>query len=117
MSAKVTQIEGMKLKAEYEDLEVVSGHVDDDAPPEGMSPGKLMAAALGLCNGIHFAGYLKRHSIPNEGFEMTVEQVNAENPRRCGGFTITIHVKAELTEAQREALLADANKCYVGNTL
>jgi len=46
-----------------------------------------------------------------------VDQANAENPRRCGGFTTTVHVKAELTEEQRRALLADANKCYVGNTL
>ena len=117
MSVRVTQIEGMKLKAEYEGLEVVSGRVDENTQPEGMSPGKLTAAALGLCTGMHVAGYLKRHSILYEGFEVTVEQANAENPRRSGGFTTTIHVKAELTEAQREALLADANKCYVGNTL
>jgi putative redox protein len=117
MSVKVTQIEGMKLKAEYEGLEVVSGRVDENTQPEGMSPGKLTAASLGLCTGMHVAGYLKRHSVPNEGFEITVDQVNAENPRRCGGFTTTIHVKAELADGQREALLAEANKCYVGNTL
>jgi uncharacterized OsmC-like protein len=82
-----------------------------------MSPGKLTAAALGLCTGMHVAGYLKRHSIPYDGFGVIVDQANAENPRRCGGFATTIHVKAELTEAPREALPSDANRCYVGNIL
>jgi len=117
MSVKVTQVEGMKLKAEYEGLQVFSGRVDDKKPPEGMSPGKLMAASLGLCTGMHVAGYLMRHCIKNSGFEITVGQANAENPRRCGAFTVTISVQADLTEDQRKGLIEDANRCYVGNTL
>jgi uncharacterized OsmC-like protein len=117
MSVKVTQVEGMKLRAEYEGLEVVSGRVGEGSPPEGMSPGKLMAASLGLCTGMHVAGYLSRNGIPHQGFEVTVDQANAENPRRCGAFTVTVSVRADLTEKQRKSLLADANRCYVGNTL
>ena len=117
MSVKVTPVEGMKLSAQYEGLVVVSGRVDEATPPEGMSPGKLMAASLGLCTGMHVAGYLARHGIHHGGFEVTVDQVNAENPRRCGAFTTTIRVKARLTETQRKGLLEDADRCYVGNTL
>jgi len=117
MSVKVTQVEGGKFKAESEGLEVISGRVAPEAPAEGMSPGRLMAASLGLCTGMHVAGYLSRHGIPNRGIELTVDQANAENPRRCGAFTVTIRVQADLTEKQRKGLMADAHKCYVGNTL
>jgi uncharacterized OsmC-like protein len=117
MSVKITQIEGGKLKAESEGLEVISGRVDENTQPEGMSPGKLMAASLGLCTGMHVVGYLSRHGIQYRGFGITVEQANAENPRRCAAFTVTISVQADLTEKQRNGLMADANKCYVGNTL
>ncbi|OGD45592.1 hypothetical protein A3K69_03695 [Candidatus Bathyarchaeota archaeon RBG_16_57_9] len=117
MSVKVTQVEGMKLRAEYEGLRVVSGRVDEDTPPEGMSPGKLMAASLGLCTGMHVAGYLMRHGVKNSGFEITVEQANAESPRRCGAFNVTISVQADLTDEQRKGIMEDANRCYVGNTL
>ena len=117
MSVKVTQIEGGKLKAESEGLEVVSGRVDENTQPEGMSPGKLMAASLGLCTGMHVVGYLSRPGIQYRGFEITVEQANAENPRRCSAFTVTISVQTDLTEKQRKGLIAEANKCYVGNTL
>ena len=117
MSVQVTPIEGLKLRAEYDSLEVISGRVDEDTPPGDMSPGKLMAAALGLCTGMHVAGYLRRHKIPEEGFEVTVDQINSENPRRSGSFTVTIRVRAELTEEQRRGLMAEADRCYVGNTL
>jgi len=117
MSVKVTQIEGGKFRAELEGLEVISGRVAPEAPAEGMSPGRLMAASLGLCTGMHVVGYLNRHGIPYRGFEIIVEQANAENPRRCGAFTVTISIEADLTEKQRKDLMADANKCYVGNTI
>jgi uncharacterized OsmC-like protein len=117
MSVKVTQIEGTKLRAESEGLEVISGRVGPEVPAEGMSPGRLMAASLGLCTGMHIVGYLNRRGIPYRGFEITVEQTNAENPRRCAAFTVTISVQADLTEKQRKDLMAEANKCYVGNTL
>jgi uncharacterized OsmC-like protein len=117
MSVKVTQIEGTKLRAESEGLEIISGRVGPDAPAEGMSPGRLIAASLGLCTGMHVVGYMNHRGIPYRGFEITMEQTNAENPRMCSAFTVTISVQADLTEKQRRDLMAEANRCYVGNTL
>lgn len=117
MTVRITQIAGKKLKAESEGLEVISGRVNEDTPPGGMSPGKLMAAALGMCTGMHVVSYLKRHNIDHQGFELTVENINASNPERCGEFTTNIKLNAELSEKQRKGLLEDVNRCYVGNTL
>ncbi len=107
----------MKLKAEYDGLEVISGRVDEDSAQEGLSPGKLMAASLGMCTGMHVLWYLKRHGIEHSGFEISVDTVNEKNPSRCIEFTTSVKLKAELTDRQREGLVAEANRCYVGNTL
>ena len=72
MTVRITQIAGKKLKAESDGLEVLSGRVDEDTPPEGMNPGKLMAAVLGFCTGMHVVSYLKRHNIDHQGFEITL---------------------------------------------
>jgi uncharacterized OsmC-like protein len=110
-------MEGMKLKAEYDGFEVISGRVDENSAPEGLSPEKLMAASLGMCTGMHVLWYLKRHGIEHSGFEINVETVNAKNPGSCVEFNTSVNLKAELTEEQKEGLMAEANRCYVGNTL
>jgi uncharacterized OsmC-like protein len=117
MSVKVSQIEGMKLKAEYDGLEVISGRVDENAAPEGLSPGTLMAASLGMCTGMHVLWYLKRNGIEHSGFEISVDTVNEKNPSSCVEFNTSVNLKAELTEEQKKGLMAKANRCYVGNTL
>ena len=117
MTVKITQIEAFKFKAESDGLEVISGRVDRDSAPEGMSPGALMAAALGMCTGMHIVGYLKRRNIEYSGFEMTVDNESAEGPRRSGKFTTSITLKADLDERQLRELREEANRCYVGNTL
>ena len=73
--------------------------------------------ALGMCTGMHVISYLKRHNIDHNGFEITVDTVNASNPGRCDEFTTSIMLNAELTDNQRTGFLADVNRCYVGNTL
>lgn len=117
MTVRITQNAGKKLKAESDGLEVISGRVDENTLPEGMSPGKLMAAALGMCTGMHVVSYLKRHGIDHDGFEITVDTVSASNPGRCEEFTTNLKLNAELSDKQRKGLLADVNRCYVGNTL
>jgi uncharacterized OsmC-like protein len=117
MSVKVSQIEGMKLKAEYDGLEVISGRIDENSAPEGLSPGKLMAASLGMCTGMHVLWYLKRKGIEHSGFEISVDTINEKNSSSCVEFNTNVNLKAELTEEQKEGLMAEANRCYVGNTL
>jgi uncharacterized OsmC-like protein len=117
MTVRITQIAGKKLKAESDGLEVISGRVDENTPAGGMNPGKLMAAALGFCTGMHVVSYLKHLNIDHKGFEITVDTINASNPGRCEEFTTNIKLNAELSEKQRKGLLEDVNRCYVGNTL
>ncbi|MCW4051336.1 MAG: OsmC family protein [Candidatus Bathyarchaeota archaeon] len=91
--------------------------MNPDVEPEGMSPGALMAAALGMCTGMHVLGWLKRHDVEHNGYEITVDNESGEAPRRCSKYTTTIKLKADLDEKQMESLLAEASRCYVGNTI
>lgn len=117
MSIKITQIEGWKLQAESDGFKVISGRADLDSPYEGMSPGKLMAASLGLCTGMHLVSYMKKHDIQHDGFEITMETTSEKNPSRCTEFTTNIKINANLDDDTIEGLLIEAGKCYVGNTI
>jgi putative redox protein len=117
MSMRITQIKGHKFKAEYKGVEIVSGRVDEGSPYEGMSPGSLMVAALGMCTGMHIETYLKERGIGYEGIEITVKNRYDRDPPRATEFLLDLAVGADLDEEQRRDLLEEANRCYVGNTM
>ena len=117
MVVKITRINGMKLKAEVEGFEIISGQIDDKSPREGPSPGSLMVASLGLCTGLYAAWYLKRHNILDEGLTVDVETEDVKDPSRVGVFNVKVNVKASLSEEAKTGLLASISRCYVGNTL
>jgi uncharacterized OsmC-like protein len=117
MSIKITRIAGLKLKAEVEGFEIISGQIDDHSTPEGPSPSKLMVASLGLCTGLYAAWYLKRHNIPDEGLTVDVETIDASSPNRVGVFNVKVNVKADLNEEAEAGLISSITRCYVGNTL
>ncbi len=117
MVIKITRINGLKLKAEVEGFEIVSGQIDDKSPREGPSPGSLMVASLGLCAGLYAGWYLKRHNIPDEGLTVEVDTVDEKDPSRVGIFNVRVTVKADLSQEARTGLLGSVNRCYVGNTM
>jgi uncharacterized OsmC-like protein len=117
MTVKITQIEGWKLKAEADGFTVISGKPDLDSPAEGMSPGTLMAASLGLCTGMHLVSYMQKNNIEHNGFKITVDTTNEKNPSRCTHFTTNIKINTELDEKTIKGLIEEAGKCYVGNTI
>jgi uncharacterized OsmC-like protein len=117
MSVKITQLEGHKFKAEYKGVEIVSGRVNPGSAYEGMSPGTLMTASLGLCTAMHVETYLSKESIEYGGITVSLSNKYERKPTRTVEFTLNIEVDGDLTEEQREGLVEKANKCYVGNTM
>lgn len=117
MVIKITRVAGLKLKADIDGFEIISGRIDDNSPPEGPSPGHLMVASLGLCAGLYAAWYLKRHNIPDGGLIVEVDTVDVKEPSMVGRFSVKVNVKADLSKEARAGLLASINRCYVGNTL
>jgi len=117
MSVKITQIKGHKFRAQHEAATIVSGRDAPDTPYEGMSPGTLMAAALGMCTAMHVETYLAQQGIEDPGIEVNVSTKNGRDPPRVTSFTLEINVNAPLTEEQVRGLEAEAHRCYVGNTM
>lgn len=117
MSVKITRLKGMKFKAESDGLEIISGRLDKNSDLEGMMPGRLMAASLGLCTGMHVASYLKRHKLEADGLSLTVEVISGRDPSRAVEFDVELKLNLLLDEKQKKAIIAEAGRCYVSNTL
>ncbi len=117
MTIRITRISGTLLKAEIEGLMVPSGRVDENTPPEGPTPGRLMVASLGLCAGLYAAWYLKRHGISDDGLTVDIDDVEEKNPSRVASFDVTVNLRAELSEKDREGLMSSVSHCYVGETI
>jgi uncharacterized OsmC-like protein len=117
MSVKITRLEGDQFRAESDGFEVLSGRLDEQTPPIGMSPGKLLAASLGLCCAFHVAWYLKRHNLEAISLQLKVDVINDKAPSRASEFNIEIKIGAELNQKHKDGLLNEVKRCYVGNTL
>ncbi len=117
MSMKITQVDGWKLKAEYDGVTVISGQVTRDSDYEGFSPGKLMVAGLGMCTGMHAVTYLTKHKIKYSDLELELTTEGAGNPARYAVFNMSISVKADLSEEHYKGLVEECNRCFVGNTM
>ena len=83
MSVKITQIEGHKFKAEYKGIEIVSGRVNPGSAYEGMSPGALMIASLGLCTAMHVETYLSKEGIEYGGINVSLSNKYERAPARA----------------------------------
>jgi uncharacterized OsmC-like protein len=94
MSVKVQRIEGFKFTAKHEGHEIISGRTCIECIREGMSPGRLMTASLGLCSALHAAWYLYRHNITAKDLSVDVSSVNASAPSRAISFDVTVNVDA-----------------------
>jgi len=117
MSIKITQLDGWKLKAEYNGVTLIRGQASRDSEYEGMSPGKLMTAGLGLCTGMHAVTYLNKHKLEYSDLEISVGTEGAGNPARYAKFTMSIKLKADLSEEHYNGLVEECNRCFVGNTM
>lgn len=117
MSIKITQLDGWKLKAEYNGITLVSGQASRDSEYEGFSPGKLMTAGLGMCTGMHAVSYLTKHKIEYSDLELELTTEGAGNPARYAVFNMNISLKADLSKEHYKGLVEECNRCFVGNTM
>ena len=117
MSVKVIQIEGGLFKAECRGAEVQAGRVTPDSQYVGISPGNLMLASLGMCNGVYVENYMRTEGIKYESIEVTVNRKYERDPPRVTEFDVDIKIEGDLSEEERKGALKAAHSCYVCNTL
>lgn len=91
----------------------VDGTVEEGGEDAGPSPHDLYDAALGACKALTLVWYAKRKGIPVEDIQVTVDRDASEERKGIYRLATTIHLGGDLSEAQRQDLLAVAEKCPV----
>jgi putative redox protein len=109
---------GMRFRASTDGFTIVAGKgADGDASRDNMGPGKLFLASLGMCVGVYVAGYCNNHGIPCDDLRVEIDRETAHAPSRTTQVAMRISLGAELTEAQRRAILAVARQCHVHQSI
>ncbi len=90
-----------------------------DEPPAnggedlGPTPHDLYDSALGACKALTTLWYARRKNIPVDGIEATVERDDREERKGVYRLRVTLALTGNLSDAQRQELLAVADKCPV----
>jgi uncharacterized OsmC-like protein len=117
MDMKITLVEGLKFKAEYMGHEIISGRIDSDHEPEGMSPGSIMIAGLGLCTATRTVEQMMKRGWKAKGLELTVKSKYNKDLNKATSFQIIINLEADLSEEQSKEIFSEAKRCFVANTI
>ena len=91
----------------------VDGAVDEGGVDAGPNPHDLYDAALGACKALTMVWNAKRKNIPVEDIQISIDRDNSEERQGVYRLAASISLSGDLTEAQRQELLAVAEKCPV----
>ena len=85
--------------------------VEEGGSDSGPSPHDLYDAALSACKALTVLWYAKHKGIPLQQVEVSTERDAREERKGVYRLAATLHLTGDLSEAQREELLAAAGKC------
>ena len=79
----------------------------------GPTPHDLYDSALGACKALTALWYARRKNIPVDDIRASVERDDSEERKGVYRLKVTLTFTGDLTDAQRQELLAVAGKCPV----
>lgn len=91
----------------------VDGTLEEGGNDAGPSPHDLYDAAISACKALTVVWYAKRKGIPLEDVQVTTERDASEERHGTYRLAATLHLTGDLTDAQRDELLAIAQKCPI----
>jgi len=89
----------------------VDGSPSEGGADAGPSPHDLYDAALGACKALTLVWYAQRKQIPVQDIQVSIERDASEERAGIYRLAATITLGGALSEAQRQELLAVAEKC------
>ncbi len=87
--------------------------VEEGGSDAGPSPHDLYDAALASCKALTVLWYAKRKGIALEQIETTTERDASDERKGIYRLTVSLQMTGDFSEAQRQELLAAADKCPV----
>jgi uncharacterized OsmC-like protein len=118
MEVQIEHENGTRFVATCDGHRVVTGKGDDgDSSRDGMYPAQLFAASLGMCIGGYVASYCQHHSIPCADLRVELNRDTAHAPSRTTRVTAKIHLGAELSVKDAEAIVRVADQCHITNSI
>jgi putative redox protein len=91
----------------------VDGTVEEGGDDSGPSAHDLYDAALVSCKALTLVWYAKRKGIPLQDVQVTVERDASAERQGVYRLATTLHLGGDLSDDQRQELLAVASKCPV----
>lgn len=91
----------------------VDGSQEEGGADAGPTPHDLYDAALGACKALTMVWYAKRKNIPVEDIRISMERDASAERQGVYRLAASISLSGDLSEAQRQELLAVAEKCPV----
>ena len=85
--------------------------LDNGGEDLGVTAHELYDSALGTCKAMTVLWYAQRKQIPVEDIRVTVDRDDSQERQGLYRLHVTLHLTGTLTAAQREQLLAVAEKC------
>ena len=92
---------------------VVDGSVAEGGNDDGPSPHDVYDAALASCKALTLVWYAKRKAIPLTDVDVALERDASGERLGVYKLAVTLTLGGDLTDAQREELLAVASKCPI----
>lgn len=91
----------------------VDGSLAEGGNDLGPDPHDLYDAAVSACKALTLVWYANRKHIPLTDVRVETERDNSEERQGTYRLHATLHLSGDLSDAQREELLAVAEKCPV----
>lgn len=91
----------------------VDGSAEEGGNDAGPSPHDLYDAALGACKALTIIWYARRKNIPVEDVQVSIERDATEERQGVYRLAASVSLSGDLSDAQRQELLAVAEKCPV----
>ena len=109
--------QGKRYVATLDDYSVFAGEAEENPERNGMRPGQLFIAALGMCTLGDILPFCERHDIPAESITVELDVERTSDPPRAKSVNVTIKVAQKVPKAQQQAILRAAKQCYVRQSI
>ena len=108
---------GRRFMATAGEHTVFAGKAEDNPERNGMWPGSLFIAALGMCIIGDIVPFCQRHDIPTEDLTVELDVTTVQDPGRVDNVAITIRLPQEVAQAQQRAIVRAAKQCYIRQSI